>query len=205
MIRPWRVLSSATTYQDKYVTMRTDRCENAEGREIYPYHVLEYPDWVGVVPITSSGELVLAREYRHGAGEVVLGLPSGTLEPGDATAEAAAQRELLEETGYAAKQEHFVQLGNLFSNAARHNNRIISFLAWDVRLAACQNLDENEEIEVVTQEFTACLRMARRGEGIVQASHLSALYLAASFILAESPPELAELRREVERELLRSP
>lgn len=201
MIRPWRVLSSATTFQDEFITLRTDRCENADGREIYPYHVLEYPEWVGVVPITPAGEVVLAREYRHGAGEIVLGLPSGTVEPRDGGAEAAARRELLEETGYAG--DHFARLGRLYSNAARHNNRITSFLAWNVRLVAGQNLDENEEIEVVTQEFAACLRLARRGEGIVQASHLCTLFLAASFILAESPPELSHLRRELERELLR--
>ena len=45
----------------------------------------------------------MIRGYGHGAGRVVLGLPSGAIEPGESAVEAAA-RELLEETGYAGPE-----------------------------------------------------------------------------------------------------
>ncbi|MGZ3639783.1 MAG: NUDIX domain-containing protein, partial [Ktedonobacterales bacterium] len=55
-----------------------------DGTAVESYHVLEYPTWVNVVALTNDGQLVLVREYRHGAGRVVVGLPAGSVESGDA-------------------------------------------------------------------------------------------------------------------------
>ena len=104
MVTPWKVLGSTITYQDPWIKVRSDRCVDGRGREISPFHVLEYPDWVNVVALTPQGEIVLVREYRHGAGEVVLGLPGGIIEPDGEKPSAAARRELVEETGYEGKE-----------------------------------------------------------------------------------------------------
>jgi ADP-ribose pyrophosphatase len=104
-IEPWRVLSSRISYEDRWLKVRSDDCVTADGRHISPYHVLEYPDCINVVALTPEGQLLLVREYRHGCGEIMLGLVSGAHEAADGesadAAERAARRELREETGYS--------------------------------------------------------------------------------------------------------
>src|SRR5215469_5889261 len=108
LLKPWRVLATAIAYEDQWLRVRSDACLTGGGVRINPYHVIECPDWVNVVALTGPDlQLVLIREYRHGRGEILTGLVSGTIERTDLTmgldgAEAAARRELLEETGYGS-------------------------------------------------------------------------------------------------------
>src|SRR4051794_28051276 len=81
--RHWKVLESRVTYQDRWLKLRTDRCETASGKILEGFHVVEFPDWINVVAIDEAQSVILAREYRHGAGRVVTGLPSGILEKTD--------------------------------------------------------------------------------------------------------------------------
>jgi len=62
------------------------------------YYVLERPDSVSVLPVTPSGRTVLLRQERHPLAESTWELPGGHVDAGE-TAEAAARRELREETG----------------------------------------------------------------------------------------------------------
>jgi len=102
-LRPWTVLNSKLMFANPWLRVRSERCRTGRGDVIGPYHVIEYPDWITVVPLTAEGRLLL-REYRHGVGAVLTGLPGGLVDPADGTsgtpAETAARRELLEETGY---------------------------------------------------------------------------------------------------------
>ena len=68
------------------------------------FTVLDTSDWAMVIPVlqTAKGrELVMVRQWRHGAGELSLEFPGGVFEKGEEAAVAAA-RELREETGYVA-------------------------------------------------------------------------------------------------------
>ena len=76
---------------------------------------------VAVVAITAGGQVLLARQYRPGPGRVLLELPGGGVGEGEDVA-AAAARELLEETGYAAGDVRLVGRTWLasYSTAERH-------------------------------------------------------------------------------------
>src|SRR5207244_57426 len=107
------------------------------------YHVAESPPWVNVVALTPDMQVVLVREYRHGVGQVLLGLPGGGVEKRDESPLMAIQRELLEETGYGGGQ--FYEIGQSYPNAASQDNILYSFLALNVQKAQKeQNLDEAE-------------------------------------------------------------
>lgn len=178
---PWRVVGSRVTYRDRWLSVRSDHCVDRRGRTIDPYHVLELPGWVNVVAVTADRRIILAREYRHGFGRVITGLPSGTMEPDDADPEVAARREL-EESGYRGGRFH--RLSGLPANPANQTNLAWSFLALGVGADGTPRPDPGEEIEVIIEPFAPLLGAVWRGERTFQVSHALALHQAGLQILA---------------------
>lgn len=110
---------------------------------------LALPDWVSVIPWVMSEEgeplFLMERQYRHGSESVTIEFPAGLMEKGEDRKEAA-ERELLEETGYRGRLE---ELCSFNPNPAFMTNTQTFFLARDLEKVSSQNLDENEEIEIV--------------------------------------------------------
>jgi 8-oxo-dGTP pyrophosphatase MutT (NUDIX family) len=141
---------------------------------VSPYYVFEYPDWVNVVALTTDEDVVLVRQYRHGAGQTLLELPCGAVDKDDASPLAAVSRELLEETGYQA--EAFVSTGVLSPNPATHNNSTHCFLATACRAVGTPVQDETEQTEVVLMPLRKFAETVLAG-GLYQALHVgSALF-----------------------------
>lgn len=107
--------------------------------------VIESADWVNVVPLTESGEVVLVRQYRHGVRERTLEIPGGMVDPGESPTQAAA-RELREETGYAPARVR--ELGMVTPNPAIQSNLCHTFLAEAVEPVGPPQPDPHERIEV---------------------------------------------------------
>ena len=190
---PWRVLSSRISFADRWLRVRTDRCETGHGARVEAYHVLESGDWVNIVALTRDGcRLLLAREYRHGRGEIVIGLVGGSMEPTDGSVEAAARRELLEETGYGGGV--FMPVLTGYANAARQNNLITTFLAVAVAPVSAPCPDGAETVEVIEDDLAAVLLRLQRGEQRMQVSHIAALWSAAATILAVDVPGAGVVR-----------
>lgn len=154
--------------------MRHDKCRLPDGREVDPYYVLEFPDWVNVVALTADKKIVLVKQYRHGIGENLLGLPSGFIDDNEPPLKAA-QRELAEETGYVS--ENWQELCQLSPNPANHNNIVHTYLALDCQKNLMQNLDPSEEIEIVTQTIDQLKEMIQKKE-LKNALYVSALFYA---------------------------
>jgi 8-oxo-dGTP pyrophosphatase MutT (NUDIX family) len=124
---------------------------DARGDEVSPFYVVVSADWVCVVPFTSSGDLLLVQEYRHGAGVAVLGFPGGRIEDSDDSAAAAAQRELLEETGFQGTEA--VVLGSVWANAADRTNRVHIVAVTDVYPVAAPTPEPGEQPMVHTMAY----------------------------------------------------
>ena len=99
-IKPWKVIE--TTHPRKH--LRVDRCE-LPNDNIIETMILEFGTWVTVVAVTKQQEVILIRQYRHGAGRVIWEFPGGQVEPGEEPLHAA-QRELLEESGKLLQSMH---------------------------------------------------------------------------------------------------
>lgn len=147
---PWRTTSSEMLVSDRWIRLRADECVDGDGRQIAPFYVVEYGDWVSVLAIDTAGDAILVEEYRHGAGIVALGTIGGGAESGERP-EDAAVRELREETGYAAAE--MIGLGSTWANFGTHTNRVHHFLARDCVQVAEQSLDETETIAVRVVPF----------------------------------------------------
>lgn len=143
-------------------------------------HCLTMPDWVTVVALTGSDEVVLVRQLRFGVDEVMLETPGGIIDERESPDEAAA-RELREETGYVAASLR--SLGWVHPNPAIQNNRIHLLVAEGCQPTATKQLDEHESTEVVVVDRASAVRMLRRGD-IRHA--LSALALERAFAV-DSP------------------
>lgn len=182
----WTVTASEITFQDRWLTVRSDWCVTPTGARIGPYHVVRYPNWVNVAAVTPQGDVVLVREYRHGAGAVVLGLPSGAIDLADgadpeAAALQAARREMMEETGYAAAR--LERLLQVWPNPANQDNRATSFLALGLTAGGQTHPDPGEEIEVELHSLAQVLRGLASGELDMQPMHIAGLWAAARRIL----------------------
>ncbi len=172
---PWQVTSSTRLLHDRWLKVRADTCVTAEGVEIAPYYVLEYPDWVEVIALDAEDNIYLVQQYRHALGVVALELPGGAVDVSDASPVEAAARELREETGLSAPEWEYV--GSLAPNPATHTNLCHIVLARNVELATKPADDPTERIRLVRMPIRQAIALALEGK-IIQVIHVAALTLA---------------------------
>ena len=171
----WRVAASRTVVKDRWIDLRADRCVTPAGGVLDPYYVLTYPDWVHVLAVTAEDCIVMVRQYRHAAGEVLLELPGGAVERADSDPAQAAARELAEEAAYGATG--FRHICSHWPNPATHTNKVHFYLATDPVPAGAQKLDAGEDgLTVHLMPVPEVLRGLQEG-WIVQSMHASAILL----------------------------
>ena len=147
MLEKWKILKSKLVFDNQWFTIRQDQVQLPNGKIIDDFFVLVRPDIVLTLAVTSNQEIVFVRQYRHATGEVLLELPAGSFNPKLESAETAARRELIEETGYVPIE--MISLGTLYDNPIKDTNTIHLFLAKDVQPSGKQQLDATEDIEIV--------------------------------------------------------
>ena len=101
---------------------------------------------VAVVPVTDEGEMLLIRQFRPPVNNYVVEFPAGLNDRGEAP-EKAAMRELLEETGYEAKEMIFLAKGPLSSGSS--GELLTAYLAKGLVFRGLGQQDETEDIEVI--------------------------------------------------------
>ncbi len=131
-----------------------------DGRIVEDFYGIEMPDYAVVVATTADGILV-ERSYKHGPGRVGLHLPAGYLEPGE-DALQAAQRELREETGYAA--DTWKEVGRFTVDGNRGAGTAHIFHARDARRVAPPSSHDLEQTELDVMPMSVLLDALRRGE-----------------------------------------
>lgn len=133
-----------------------------------------------VVPFLEDGRIVLVRQFRSVWGRSSWECPAGHAEPGE-TPEAAARRELSEETGYTARR--FVELCEIRASA-KVPNPFTLFAAHELT-AGEPHPDPGEDLEVgvFTREEIGALFL--QGE-VIHAPSLVALLLGGGLVSRSS-------------------
>ncbi|TWB55248.1 NUDIX domain-containing protein [Rhizobium sp. ERR 922] len=172
---PWQTTSSTHLFHDRWLKVRADNCVTAEGVEIAPYYVLEYPDWVEIIALDAEDHIYLVQQYRHGLGVVALELPGGAVDASDASPVEAAARELREETGLSSTDWDYV--GKLAPNPATHTNLAHIVIARNVELTTRPADDPTERIRLIRLPIRQAIELALEGK-MIQVIHVAALTLA---------------------------
>jgi ADP-ribose pyrophosphatase len=119
-----------------------------------------HPGAVAVVPLLDDGRLVLERQYRHAAGGVMIEIPAGKLDAGEAPL-ACGQRELLEETGYVARE--WAYAFTMYPTVAYSDEAIEIWFARGLTLTEAK-LDQGEFLDVFTATPEEFLGWCRDGQ-----------------------------------------
>jgi 8-oxo-dGTP pyrophosphatase MutT (NUDIX family) len=168
----WEVTASSYILESPYLRIRRDTVTLPDGTEIEDYYVRESRGFVIVFALTTDEQAVLVRQYKHGAGKVLLELVAGMIDEGEDARETAI-RELAEETGYAA--ESIERIRSFVAEPSNANTVAHLFFARGAYRRGAQQLDVTEAIDVELASLDRLREMVRAGE-IDSMPHVAAIY-----------------------------
>lgn len=156
----WRTIRKNYLRKSSYFAFRVDDVELPDGVQI-EYGVLESGGFASMLAVTSPGNVVLVRQWRHPLQRFTLELPSGAVDAGEAP-EVSAARELFEETGYRAEEvEH---LATVHTSPGRSDEVCHVFRCLAVEDGRGPGPEPTEFIEVVEVPVERAISMSRSGE-----------------------------------------
>jgi ADP-ribose pyrophosphatase len=177
-LRPWRIISSEYRVVTPFLRLRADRVELPNGDVVDDYFIRESRGFCIVFAMTPDENVLLVRQYKHGASEIVVELPGGMIDEGE-TPEQCAVRELAEETGFSGSAPEFVR--TFFADPTNATTRFHLFLARDAVRTSEPKLDISEEIAVEIASIDEVRAMALDGR-IAGGSQVAAVLVALAHL-----------------------
>jgi ADP-ribose pyrophosphatase len=166
-------VASEPVFDGRLLAVRRDTVRLPDG-QLATREYIVHPGAVLVVPVLPDGRLVIERQFRYPLGRVFVEFPAGKLEPGEAVL-ATAQRELIEEAGYAAAE--WTRLGVIHPLLSYSTEAIELYVATGLTHVGAK-LDDGEFLEIGTMSVGEMLAAIDRGE-ITDAKTVTALLLYA--------------------------
>lgn len=167
---------SQCIYKGKILNLRVDTVELPDGRTA-KREIVEHKDAVAIVPLVDTTQVVMVKQYRQPAGQVLLEIPAGVMDDGENPG-GSARRELMEEIGYAPGK--LTQMFSTYLAPGYSEEMLHTFLAEDLTPARA-DMDDDEFIEVVIIELDDAVGLIRSGE-IKDAKTVCGLLMAQRII-----------------------
>jgi ADP-ribose pyrophosphatase len=153
------LVSSEQIFKGRLLDVRRDTVRLPDGTTATREYIV-HPGAVMVVPILDDGRLVIERQYRHPLGRVLTEFPAGKIDEGESPFTCAV-RELVEETGYAARE--WARAGLLHNACAYSSEGIEVWFGRGLQLGE-RGLDVGEFLDVDTASADELMAMAARGD-----------------------------------------
>jgi ADP-ribose pyrophosphatase len=152
-IQNWKTISTTPVLSfGKWLQVEDRTVETPDGQVIEHWAWVQIPDYVNILAKTGQGKFLVFRQGKYGLDGESLAPVGGYIEPGEEPL-AAAKRELLEETGYAAAE--WVFLGDYLVDPNRGISRGYLYLARGASQVAEPNADDLEEQHLLLLDRTA--------------------------------------------------
>ena len=179
-IKPWEIVAKKALNDYRVFRTRSEIARSPRTGHEHEFFVIEGEDWVNVIPLTPHDEVVLIEQYRHGSKKIELEIPGGIIDSKDSGPIAAAERELLEETGYRGTGSKL--LGRIRPNPAIQENFLNIVLIENAVPAADVQFDAAEDIHLCLKPLPEINRLIARGQIthslVIAAFHLLKLHQA---------------------------
>lgn len=152
-------VESKKIYQGRLLGLRDDTVRLKNGRTS-KREICEHPGAVAIVAVTKDKEMVLIRQFRQPAKDVILEIPAGLIEKNEEPSEAA-KRELEEETGYLAKK--ITPVFEAYTSPGYSTEVLKYYLATDLEERK-QRYEEDENIQVAKMRIEEAWQLVEAGE-----------------------------------------
>ena len=123
------MVSSAELTRSRLVTVRTDEVRTPEN-QLAERDVVLHPGAVAALALDAADRILMIRQYRHPVGRLLWEIPAGLRDVAGEDPWVTAQRELIEETGYRARDWRV--LADFYSSPGYSTERLRIFLARDL-------------------------------------------------------------------------
>jgi 8-oxo-dGDP phosphatase len=127
----WPVVSSEELFRGRLVAVRTDKVRTPDN-QLAEREVVLHPGAVAVLALDAADRVLMIRQYRHPVGRLLWELPAGLRDVDGEPPWATAQRELVEEAGYRARDWRV--LTDYYSSPGFSTERLRIFLARGLEL-----------------------------------------------------------------------
>lgn len=154
----WHVVERETIKADRFEVV-VERVQLPNQSEA-PFSYVKMKHGVCVIPILEPNQVICIKQYRHIFEKWEYELPAGGIEEGDKPIDAA-QKELLEETGYRAAQ--WMDLGYIYASVGSTDEVIHLFAAKGLTKYE-QQLEDSEEIEIEVVDLEELKKWMAEGE-----------------------------------------
>lgn len=172
-----KTVSSEKLYNGKIITLERLMVE-LPNKEIVERAVIRHPGASVIIPITDDGHVIMVKQFRKAADEILLEMPAGTLNNGEDPLECA-KRELEEETGFTAgKFEHVM---SFFTCPGFCDEIIHAYVATELKPGRL-NPDEDEFLENVKIKISDLLEMMYSNKIKLDAKSIICAHIAKNYM-----------------------
>ncbi len=160
-LQPWLQRNTRTVFKNEWLHIDIDEVKLPNGRTSDYTLIRNNRHGAAILAFNDQGQVLMEKEFRYPVGQVIWQLPGGLLDPGEEPL-AAAQRELVEETGHIA--ESWRLLGEVWDNPAFEDMLIHVFVAEHAKPNGSTSLDDHEWVECEWVEMDWLKERVRSGE-----------------------------------------
>jgi len=169
-------ISSEKVFEGKIIKLFFDKVM-LPNKKLATREKVWHPGAVAVVPLTSSNEIILIKQYRYPVEEVLIEIPAGKLDKGEAPGDCA-KRELQEEVG--AVGGNLVHLTSFHTTPGFSNEFLHLYLAINFEKKE-NNPDEDEFLQILSIPVKDCIDWVFEGR-IKDAKSIIGILMANEYI-----------------------